>query len=147
MKVAIWIILGIVVLTITGLSRMNADKTVAQPAAAAMTQKILEADAQTLTAAYEENEVKADMAYKGKTLRITGIVDKIGTDIIDDAYIIVGTGKEFEHPQIQCYFMDVEEVNKVADLLAGDEVIIEGICDGTAVVNIQIKDCSVIKIK
>jgi hypothetical protein len=42
---------------------------------------------------YEDNELAADQTYSGKTLKVTGVVDKIDTDMWDsDKYILNLTG-------------------------------------------------------
>lgn len=53
-----------------------------------------------ILAAYENNEVGADNQYKGKLIEVTGIVDNIKKDIFDNLYVTLGTGAQFEIPQI-----------------------------------------------
>lgn len=52
--------------------------------------------------AYDENEVKADSTYKGKLLEVTGSVNDIGKDILDNPYITFSKG-EYEVTDVQVY--------------------------------------------
>jgi hypothetical protein len=47
---------------------------------------------------FEDNELAADSKYKGKTVKITGVVNEIDTEFFDeDKYILrLGVGGEFE---------------------------------------------------
>lgn len=67
---------------------------VAPPAAA----EVLEVPLGTLLADYENNEVGADLKYKGKYLKVTGKVGDIKKDILDDIYVTVGTGSSSSCP-------------------------------------------------
>lgn len=102
----------------------------------------IQVSAKDLLSAYEENELNADNQYKDKLLEITGIVDDIGTDILDDVYVTLGDGEEFSFATVQCYFKDKEEIDKVASLKSGDEITIIGTCDGQFF-NVSLKDCKI----
>lgn len=56
-----------------------------------------------LFADYEENEVSADDKYKGKILRVSGTVAKIGKDVLDTPYIEFAASSVFG---VQCMFDD-----------------------------------------
>jgi hypothetical protein len=91
--------------------------------------------------AYKGNEISADGAYKGKRVRITGgIVDDIKKDILGDPYITVGTGAQFEIPQVQCSLAG-NQVSKAAGLNKGDRVTVTGEVSGL-MMNVQMSDCS-----
>lgn len=81
--------------------------------------------ASTLIKAFEENELKADKTYKGKTLEVTGVVEKIDTDILDeDVYILsVAGGGDFEILTVN--FRDVPE-KQLDKLDTGDKVTVIG---------------------
>lgn len=95
-----------------------------------------------LLAAYEENQVNADNQYKGKLLEVTGIIDDIGKDILDDVYITVNDGDEYSFTSVQCFFKDKGEIEKVTGLKSGSEITIIGKCDGE-LFNISLKDCKI----
>jgi RNA polymerase subunit RPABC4/transcription elongation factor Spt4 len=86
---------------------------------------------------YEENEVKADNLYKGKTVRITGIINDIGTDVLDEPYITFA-GDEYGFTGIQIYFNKAER-GKIADVSKGRTVTIVGKCDGK-LINVFIRN-------
>lgn len=56
----------------------------------------IEVTAAALHAAYAQNEVSADEKYRGKILRVTGILDAIKKDITDDAYVVLRSANRFE---------------------------------------------------
>lgn len=95
-----------------------------------------------LLAAYEENQVNADNQYKGKLLEVTGVIDDIGKDILDDVYITVNDGDEYSFTSVQCFFKDKGEIEKVTGLKSGSEITIIGKCDGE-LFNISLKDCKI----
>lgn len=84
------------------------------------------ADVVDLVEEYKENEVSADSKYKGKTVKVTGIVKDIGKDILDSAYITIGDGKDITWDYAQCYFKNKDEIAKVANLQKGDTVTLIG---------------------
>ena len=52
-----------------------------------------------LLSSYSENEVGADVKFKGKNIQTSGLVGDIKKDILDDLYVTVGaTGEAFEIP-------------------------------------------------
>lgn len=92
-----------------------------------------------ITQAYQDNEVAADSKYKGKTIEITGIVGDIKKDILDDVYVIIGTGKEFEISEVQC-FVAGNMVGKAGSLAKGSRITAVGRVDGL-MMNVLVKDC------
>jgi len=55
----------------------------------------IDVTAKQLFADYEENEISADTKYKGKTLRVSGRVEKIGKDILDEPYVELAGSSEW----------------------------------------------------
>ncbi len=55
----------------------------------------IDVTARQLFSAYQENEVSADNAYKGHSLRVSGVVDSINKDFKDDVYLVLVTPNEF----------------------------------------------------
>jgi len=97
--------------------------------------------ADDLFAAYDTNEVAADKQYKGKVLKITGTIQDIGKDILDDTYITLDTG-DFIY-SIQCYFKN-NQLDAVAALAKDQEVTLIGTCNGQTL-NVVIKNCVIIE--
>lgn len=103
----------------------------------------VEIDADKLIAEYEANEIGADDKYKGKYVKVTGVVRSIGKDILDDAYITMGeSDKTFF--SLQAYFKDKDEVSKAGTLTEGDTVTIIGRVTGRSL-NVIIKDCKIVE--
>lgn len=75
---------------------------------------------------YKDNEVAADEKYKGKTVKVTGLVKDIGKDIFDSSYITINDGKDITWDYAQCYFKNKDEIAKVANLQKGDTVTLIG---------------------
>jgi hypothetical protein len=99
---------------------------------------VIEITAKDLFAAYNENEIAADNQYKKKTLKVTGTISNIGTDILDNIYITLETGELLY--SVQCYFANSEEEAKVANLSKGDTITLIGTCDGMSL-NVVMKKC------
>ena len=75
---------------------------------------------------YKDNEVAADEKYKGKTVKVTGLVKDIGKDIFDSSYITINDGKDITWDYAQCYFKNKDEIAKVSNLQKGDTVTLIG---------------------
>ncbi len=116
-------------------------KKIATPVAPAPTQPVAEVTASEILKAYGGNEVKADNAYRDKTLRISGLVDEVKKDITDDVYVTVGTGAAFEIPQVQCMLADGEE-SKAANLSKGQRVTVQGTVAGL-MMNVLVRECQI----
>jgi len=96
--------------------------------------------------AYEENALRADNTYKGKFVRVTGIVKGIDQDLLTKKpYVKLLTtwkgssGSEYEADYVYVYFKDSEH-NKIADLDIGKNITIVGLCEGKGVSSVNIKD-------
>lgn len=103
-------------------------------------QPTIKVSAAELIKAYDNNELKADAAYKGKLLEVKGKVAGVrsswGSTIVE-----VGTGQQFEWG-ISCY-MSKDQVTAAGRLNKGDSVTIIGIGDGLSFVSVTMKDCKV----
>lgn len=76
---------------------------------------------------YDSNEVAADGVYKGKVIVVSGTIQDIGKDIMDEAYIIIG-GQGFLDG-VQCYFTEAG-LSTVSQLSKGDFVTVKGEVQG-----------------
>jgi len=79
--------------------------------------------ANQLYSEYDSNEVAADAKYKGKVVIVSGTIQDIGKDIMDDAYIVIG-GKGFLDG-VQCTFTKGGQ-SSVARLSKGQQVTVKG---------------------
>lgn len=92
--------------------------------------------ARDLASAYERNELRADGMYKGKLLLVTGRIDSITQDLMDDTVISIEGTNEFLgiHASI-----DDSEVPKAANLNKRDKITVlclgNGEVGGTPMLN------------
>jgi TM2 domain-containing membrane protein YozV len=96
---------------------------------------VAELSAWQLLKAYEDNEVSADDAYKGKWLKVSGSVESIGKDILDAPYVALKTG-QYEIRSVQIYFKDNSQLGS---LRKGQNITIIGRCKGM-MMNILVED-------
>lgn len=94
-----------------------------------------------LLQSYDANEVAADARYKGRSIRVSGIVGDIKKDILNRPYVTLGTGAEFEIPKVQC-FLAAAAVSQAASLRPGQMVALEGKVDGL-MMNVLLSDCTI----
>jgi hypothetical protein len=88
----------------------------------------LQAPSYRLTAAslyneYDANEVAADNKYKGQIVVVSGTIQDIGKDIMDQAYIVFA-GDDFLEG-VQCTFTK-EQQSSIARLSKGQKVSVKG---------------------
>ena len=96
--------------------------------------------AKKLYSAYDENEVGADMKYKGKVIEVNGYISDIGKDIMDDIYVTLEADEYFG--SIQCFFSD-DYAAKAAQLSKGQKITIKGMCDGL-MMNVLMRGCIIL---
>lgn len=95
--------------------------------------------AERLLADFEANEVNAEQIYKGKKLKITGTVETVAKDILDNTYVTLSSGQDFGW-SVQCYFSDKDEIQKLAALQKGDTITVIGKYDDF-LLNVLVKGC------
>lgn len=106
------------------------------PQPAAMTVEIGD-----LLSSYKNNEVAADGKFKGQRITTTGKVGDIKKDILGDPYVMVGRGKRFEVPELQCSLAE-DQVAAASGLSKGQQVTVTGTVSGL-MMNVQAKDCTI----
>lgn len=87
---------------------------------------------------YNSNEVAADSKYKAKVVIVTGTIQSIGKDMMDNAYIVIG-GDGFL-AAVQCTFTKSEQ-SSVARLSKGQQVRVKGEVAGK-MGNVLVNKCS-----
>jgi hypothetical protein len=85
---------------------------------------------------YQQNEVSADNAYKGKKLHVTGTVREIRKDFMDDIIVELKAGNMFEG--VHCY---LDDAGFAARLSKGEQVTLQCECDGMVIGTVQMKNC------
>lgn len=89
---------------------------------------------------FEGNEAAADMKYKGKLLRVSGVVSKVDTEIFDDSeYVIqINGGGDFEFFTVNCNDQAPEDVAKIQ---IGQQITVIGQFDDGGDLGVELKDC------
>lgn len=147
MKKALWITLGVIVL-IVALGSIGGGNGEPQQAAeepredlAPTTAAVESFSAAELYGAYEANEVLADQTYGGRLVEVSGTVENIGLDILDNPYVTLETGGLWS---VQCFFTE-ENSDSLGDLATGQNVSLIGTVDGLAIgTNLTIDDCRIV---
>jgi len=97
--------------------------------------------AEELFAAYQKDEAAADELYKGKLLRVSGLVDYVGTDLVLDAPQVILSGAAKDKARgVDCAF-DTRYEKQVAKIEQGDKVTVLGTCEGSYKYNVLLRDC------
>lgn len=104
-------------------------------------EEALNVSAVDLAAAYEDNEVNADKTYKDKNVEVVGKIDDIGVTL-GQTYVVLSSGKELSVTNVQCFFKDQAEIDKVANLKKGDTCTIQGKVDGKSM-NVGVNNCTI----
>lgn len=137
-KRRIWpyILFGLVVLGIIGAAISENEKKKSAFTSPPSNESAIAISAADLYRAYENNEVAADNAYKGKLVAVTGKIESIGKDILDTSYVSLGIGK-LSIGSVQCVF---SREGGLGNLSKGQTVTITGRCEGK-MMNVILKDC------
>lgn len=94
--------------------------------------------APSLMSEYLTNELRADGEFKGRVLVVSGEVDSVKRDILNQAYVTLRTENAIR--RVQCVF-DEGLVGQIVNLTPGDQVTISGACEGL-MGNVLLKHCS-----
>jgi hypothetical protein len=94
-----------------------------------------------LLSEYKDNEIAADQRYKGHPVQVNGTVGDVKRDILNNPYVIVGTGSDYEIPTLQCFLAKGQE-SRAAALHKGDRVTVRGTVSGL-MMNVLVKECEV----
>lgn len=89
-----------------------------------------------LVQAYDGNEIAADQSYKGKMLRVTGTVESIRKDLMDNIFVTLESGHVMRKVQV---FFDDSYAGKIAQLSKGTRITVRGECGGL-MMNVLIND-------
>ncbi len=88
---------------------------------------------------FEDNELQADAKYKGKTLKITGVVEQIDTEIFDEEnYVLDLTGGgDFEILAVHVHDIPTEDL---ASINKGDKVTVTASFDDGGDLGVDVND-------
>ena len=92
---------------------------------------------------FENNEAAADSKYKGKTLKVTGVVDKVDTEFLDDEeYVVqVGSGAQFAVWTVNC---DDQSSKAVSSLKKGDDITVVGGFEDGGDLGVELEGCRIL---
>lgn len=116
----------------------------------AMVEELVYANIVDMLNEYEENEVAADLKYKGKTVVISGIISDIGkTESLfgeGTPYILFSnSGADSYFSTIQCGFSKKTEIEKLANCSKGQSVTVKGTCTGLSLFNVMMSNCFIVE--
>lgn len=103
-------------------------------------EEAIKVSAVDLAKAYEDNEVSADKSYKDKTVEVSGKISDIGV-VVGQTYVVLSAEKDFAITNVQCFFKEQAEIDKVANLKKGDTCTIQGKVDGKSI-NVGVNGCT-----
>lgn len=122
---AIWYIAG------SGDSASSAaDPHVVNAPAAAPAKPPIRISATDLKAAYDKNEVAADIQYKGRTLIVNGVIASIDKDFMDSPVVNLASDNEFMHVMAK---FDKSDAARLAQLHKGDQITLTCVGNGRIV--------------
>lgn len=105
-------------------------------------EKAVKVEAKQILKEFEENEAAADAKYDGKVLQVSGVVDKIDTEVWDDEqYVIrVGAGTQFDFITVNC---NDQSQGDVTSIKKGQDITVVGEFDDGGDLGVELKDCKV----
>lgn len=104
--------------------------------------KPIKVTAKKILKEFEENEAAADSKYKGERVRVSGVVDKVDTEFIDeDEYVVrVGAGTDFDLTTVNC---DDQSSEAVSSLKKGQDITVVGEFEDGGDLGVELKNCSI----
>lgn len=90
-------------------------------------EQAVEVTAKDLFEAYQGNEISADGKFKDKSVLVTGTIQDIGKDMMDDSYVNLETTNQFM--PVRCVF-EKSELSKLGQLAKGQTITVRGKCHG-----------------
>jgi hypothetical protein len=105
-------------------------------------EQIVKVTALQLVSDYKANQVAADNKYKGKTFQISGTINSIGKDILDNPYVTLN-GTDFLS-NVQCYF-DKSDQGELASLVKDTKLTVNCKVSGESIGNVMAKGCTIVK--
>lgn len=106
--------------------------------------KAVAVDAADILKEFEGNEAAADLKYEGKTLKVTGNVYKVDTEVWDEEQYVVqlDTGSDWDFLTVNCNDMAADEV---ATLTPNSTATVVGQFDDGGDLGVELKDCTLAK--
>jgi hypothetical protein len=98
--------------------------------------------AESLTSAYSENEAAADRKYKGKLLAVTGTIESLLVTEKGGRGISLKGANTRYLSGVLCTVSDKQK-EIFEKLKEGQQVTVEGTCEGLDIADVSLADCSI----
>ena len=102
-----------------------------------------EITAEKLLQAYRTDKNAAEAEYKGRILKVTGVVSSVSKNFVGTTFIKLA-GVSIEAYRVQCMF-DKEHEPELAQMTKGDTITIRGTCDEYLPPDITMKECVLVR--
>ena len=136
----VWLVLSLAIIgSQDGTSTRSVSNSSSPSPITAPVEQVMQVNIRDILSEYEGNEVGADNKYKGNIIQVTGIISSIKKDIMDNLYVTLGTGAQFQIPEIQAFFDDSMN-NQLGQLRKGSKLTVVCRVDGL-MINVIAKDC------
>ncbi len=89
---------------------------------------------------YKNNEVRADAKFKGKVIRFSGSATDIKKNAFGGIYIVMTTGAEYQHPNVQCSVRK-SLAAKASEIDKGSAITVRGKVSGMVLASVMVDDC------
>ena len=147
-KILMWIGIIFVVLIVIGIfaggneSSTTTNETSAETQSEQVVQEEapIQVKASELLNAYKNNEVAANQQFKDKTLMVTAIVESIEAGLMDEPYLVLKAGDQFEFNKPQARLAKSDE-SKAASLSKGQQITLRCIGNSEVGGTPMLKDC------
>lgn len=90
---------------------------------------------------YNDNAINADIKYKGKNVEVSGRIKRIGTDILNDPYVVLGGTGILDG--VQCMFPK-DQAAQLAELRKQQFIVVAGEVRGIVIGNVLLKKCRLV---
>lgn len=89
---------------------------------------------------YVQNEIAASRDFEGRYVEVDGVIEIISRDLLNDAYITLGTGRPADFRSVQCMFEE-NATEPLRELRKGQRVKIRGFVGGL-MMNLVVRRCT-----
>lgn len=139
----VFIVIFVIILCVV-LASSGGDGSGSSSSTPSSTQAItyIEISAEDLFDAFKTNEISAEQQYKGKHVKVTGMISNINSaSTLTKANILLTVDESF-WGCVQCNF-NQSDIQAIANLQVGQSVTITGVCDDMATLNLIINNCKI----
>lgn len=143
-KSLVWSVVVIAVFYIfiaSGHKDKSANGNAAAVSSESSTEAPIEIKGSEISAEYDQNEARADAIFKGRAIRITGIVTAIDKDVTDDIVVRLKGLNEFQsvHAEVK-----ESEANKAINLQKGQKVVMQCTGKGEIIGSPMLGECIIL---